>query len=58
MGKLADLGSQLDISRQISHRRRGVAAIKAVTVEDIHSLAKQLKPSEFTQFSLGPDKRD
>ena len=58
MGRLADLGSNWIYLSKYRTVEEDVAAIKTVTVEDIHSLAKQLKPSEFTQFSLGPDKQD
>jgi predicted Zn-dependent peptidase len=55
MGRLADLGSNWIYLGKYRTVEEEVAAIKAVTVEDIHSLAQQLRPSEFTQFSLGPD---
>jgi predicted Zn-dependent peptidase len=58
MGRLADLGSNWIYLGKYRSVEEDVAAIKAVTVKDIHSLAEQLRPSEFTQFSLGPDKQD
>jgi predicted Zn-dependent peptidase len=58
MGRLADLGSNWIYLGTYRTVEEEVAAIKAVTVKDIHSLAEQLRPSEFTQFSLGPDKQD
>ncbi len=54
MGRLVDLGfnwTYLGCYRAIED---DVAAIKAVTVEDVNTLIEQLRPGDFTQLSVGP----
>ncbi len=54
MGRLVDLGFNWIYLQQYRTIEDDISAIKAVTVDDIHSLIGQLKPGDFTQFSIGP----
>jgi predicted Zn-dependent peptidase len=54
MGRLIDLGFNWTYLQKYQTIEDDVNAIKAVTIEDIHSLIEQFRPGEFTQFSLGP----
>jgi predicted Zn-dependent peptidase len=56
MGRLVDLGFNWIYLREYRSIQDDVDAIKAVTVDEINSLIKQLNPCDFTQFSLGPAK--
>jgi predicted Zn-dependent peptidase len=54
MGRLVDLGFNWTYLRQYQTIEDDVNAIKAVTVDDVHSLIEQFRPGDFTQLSLGP----
>lgn len=54
MGRLIDLGFNWIYLEQYRPIEDEVAAIKAVTVEDVNALIKQLNPGDFTQLSIGP----
>ncbi len=54
MGRLIDLGFNWIYLEQYRTVQDDISAIKAVTVDDVNVLIEQLKPGEFTQFSLGP----
>jgi len=54
MGRLVDLGFNWTYLRQYETIEDDVNAIKAVTVDDVHSLIEQFRLGDFTQFSLGP----
>jgi predicted Zn-dependent peptidase len=54
MGRLVDLGFNWTYLQQYQTIEYDVSAIKAVTVDDVHSLIEQFRPGDFTQFSLGP----
>jgi predicted Zn-dependent peptidase len=55
MGRLSALGSNWVYLKQYRTIEDDIGAIKAVTIDDVHSLIKRYKPGEFTQFSIGPD---
>jgi predicted Zn-dependent peptidase len=54
MGRLIDLGANWIYLQQYRTIEDDINAVKAVTVDDIHSLIKQFNPGDFTQFSMGP----
>ena len=54
MGRLVDLGFNWIYLEQYRTIEDDISAIKAVTVDDIHSLIEQFNPGDFTQFSIGP----
>jgi predicted Zn-dependent peptidase len=54
MGRLVDLGFNWTYLQQYRPFEDDVNAIKAVTVDYIHSLIEQCRPGDFTQLSLGP----
>lgn len=54
MGRLLDLGFNWIYLEQYRTIEDDVSAIKAVTVDDVHSLIEQFKPGDFTQLSIGP----
>jgi len=54
MGRLIDLGFNWTYIKQYRTIEDDVKAVKAVTVDDIHSLIGQFNPGDFTQFSIGP----
>ena len=54
MGRLIDLGFNWTYLEQYRTIEDDVAAIKGVTVDDVNSLIRQLKPGDFTQLSIGP----
>jgi len=54
MGRLVDLGFNWTYLRRYQTIEDDVGAIKAVTVDDVHSLIEQFRPGDFTQFSLSP----
>jgi len=54
MGRLVDLGFNWIYLEQYRTIEDDVSAIKAVTVEDVHSLIEQFNPGDFTRLSLGP----
>jgi len=54
MGRLADLGFNWVYLQQYRTIADDINAIKAVTVDDVHSLIERFNPADFTQFSIGP----
>ncbi|MBN2457325.1 MAG: insulinase family protein [Sedimentisphaerales bacterium] len=56
MGRLVDLGFNWIYLGKYRPIADDINAIKAVTVEEVNRLIKQLKPGDFTQFSIGPAK--
>ena len=54
MGRLIDLGFNWMYLTEYRKVEDDIAAIKAVTVDDIQSLIEEFKPGNFTQFSIGP----
>ncbi len=54
MGRLVDLGFNWVYLGQYCTIEDDISAIKAVTVDDIHSLIKDFNLAGFTQFSIGP----
>jgi len=54
MGRLVDLGFNWIYSEQYRTVEDDINAIRAVTVDDIHSLIGQFNPGDFTQLSIGP----
>jgi len=54
IGRLADLGFNWIYLRQYRTIEDDISAIRAVTVDEVNSLIRQLAPGEFTQFSIGP----
>jgi len=54
MERLVDLGSNWTYLQQYRTVEDDISAIKAVTVNDVNLLIKQLEPANFTQFSIGP----
>ncbi len=56
MGRLNSLGSNWIYSRQYRTIEDDISAIRAVTIDDVHSIIGRYNPGEFTQFSIGPAK--
>ncbi len=54
MGRLVDLGSNWIYLEQYRTIEDDISAVKAVSVDDVHSLIEQFKPGDFTQLSIGP----
>jgi predicted Zn-dependent peptidase len=54
MGRLVDLGFNWTYLRQYRSVAEDVDAIKAVTVEGVNELIRQLSPGVFTEFAMGP----
>jgi predicted Zn-dependent peptidase len=54
MGRLVDLGFNWMYLQQYRTIEQDIAAVKAVTTDDIGALIKQLNPGDFTQLSIGP----
>jgi predicted Zn-dependent peptidase len=54
MGRLIDIGFNWTYLHKYQTINEEVAAIKAVTIKDVHSLLAEFKPGDFTQLSLGP----
>ena len=54
MGRLVDLGFNWTHLQKYQTIEDDVNAIKAVTVDDVHSLIEQFRLGDFTQLSLGP----
>jgi len=54
MGRLVDLGFNWIYNEEYRTVEEDVNAIKAVSVDNVHSLIEQFNPGEFTQFSIGP----
>ena len=57
MGRLVDLGFNWMYLHEYHTIEDDVEALKKVTVDEVHSLIEQLKPGDFTQFSLGPERK-
>ncbi|MHC4618140.1 MAG: M16 family metallopeptidase [Planctomycetota bacterium] len=56
MGRLIDLGFNWTYLKEYRTVADDIKAIKGVTVEEVNSLIKQLKPGDVTQLSIGPAK--
>jgi predicted Zn-dependent peptidase len=54
MGRLVDLGFNWVYLGQYRTIEDDISAIRAVTIDDVSSLIRQLRPGDFTQFSIGP----
>lgn len=54
MGRLVDLGFNWVYLQQYRTIADDINAIKAVTVDDVHSIIEQFNPADFTQLSIGP----
>ena len=54
MGRLVDLGFNWTYLREYRTIEDDINAIKAVTVDDVSSVAREFNPGDFTQFSIGP----
>lgn len=54
MGRLAELGRDWLYLGRYQPIEQDIKNIKAVTVQDIRSLIKEMTPGDFTQFSIGP----
>ena len=55
-GRLADVGFNWMYLGRYRRVADDIDAIKSVTVKEVCSLVKELKPTEYTQFSIGPAK--
>lgn len=55
MGRLVDLGFNWLYLGAYRSVEEDVEAAKAVTVDEVNALARQLTPGRFTQYSLGPE---
>ena len=58
MGRLVDVGFCWTYLHEYRTIEDDVNAVKAVTVDDVHSLIEQFKPGDFTQLSIGPGTSD
>lgn len=56
MGRLTELGFNWTYLQRYLTVKENIDLIKAVSIEDICSLIRELAPEEFTQLSLGPAK--
>jgi predicted Zn-dependent peptidase len=54
MGRLVSLGFNWVYLNEYRSTQRDIADVKAVNVDDVNRLIKQLKPGRFTKFTLGP----
>lgn len=54
MGRLLDLGFNWIYLGQYRSIEDDIRAIRAVTVDDVNALITQLRPGDFTQYSIGP----
>jgi predicted Zn-dependent peptidase len=54
MGRLVDLGFNWTYLGQYRTIEDDIEAVKAVTVDEVHSLITQFNPGDFTQFSIAP----
>ncbi|MHC4171250.1 MAG: hypothetical protein ACYSWQ_30305 [Planctomycetota bacterium] len=54
MGRLIDLGFNWIYMGRHRTIEEDVAAIKAVTVDEVNSLIEKVNPGDFTQLSIGP----
>lgn len=58
MGRLIEVGFNWVYLKQYLTIEEQVAAVKAVTVKQINKMLKQFQPGDFTQFLMGPEKKD
>ena len=56
MGRLVTVGFNWVYLKKYRTTHQDVEDVKSVTVEDINTLIRELKPGDFTQYSLGPAK--
>ena len=56
IGRLVDLGFNWMYLEQYRTLSEDIEAIKSVTIENVNNLAQEVKPTEFTKVSIGPDK--
>ncbi len=56
MGRLNALGSNWIYLKQYRTIEDDISAVRAVSIDDIHSIIGRYKPGKFTQFSIGPEK--
>jgi predicted Zn-dependent peptidase len=54
MGRLGNLGSNWIYLEQYRTIEDDISAVRAVTIDDVHSLIEQFNPGDFTQLSIGP----
>lgn len=54
MGRLLDLGFNWMYLGEYREVQEDISSIKAVSLEEVHSLIRDMKPGEFTQYSIGP----
>ena len=54
MGRLVDLGFNWTYLGRYRTIEDDIEAVKAVTVDEVHSLITQFNPGDFTQFSVAP----
>jgi len=54
MGRLLDLGLNWIYLSRYGSVAEDVAAVKAVTIDDVNGLIWKLKPGDFTEFAMGP----
>jgi predicted Zn-dependent peptidase len=55
MGRLVSVGFNWVYRQEHRATEQDIADVKAVTVDDVNSLIKLLKPGRFTMFNIGPD---
>lgn len=58
MGRLVDVGFCWTYLHDYRTIEDDINAVKAVTVDDVHSLIEQFNPGDFTQLSIGPGQSD
>ncbi len=58
MGRLVGLGFNWVYLNEYKSMADNVAAVKAITVQDVNALIKEFDPSRFTMYSLGPKNGD
>jgi predicted Zn-dependent peptidase len=54
MGRLVDLGVNWLYLGKYRKIKEDIQAVRAVTVEQVNKIARELEPEKFTQFSIGP----
>jgi predicted Zn-dependent peptidase len=54
MGRLGDLGSNWMYLGEYRSIEQDVAAVKAVTVDEVNRLIHEIDLDQYTQYSLGP----
>lgn len=54
MGRLLDVGFNWSYLQKHDTVEDEINAVKAVTADEINAIIRQLKPGNFTQFSMGP----